>query len=87
VSHDVKLLDAYDVYGSVVDELIVELGLDARLDLDGQSKVMKSAVDEFGGIYDEYMVWVIHGDDLRSMTRALVRGNLILGRGVRFGGF
>jgi hypothetical protein len=87
VSPDVKLLDAYDVYGRVVDELIVELGLDARLDLDGQSKVMKSAVDEFDGIYDELMVWVLHGDDLRSMTRALVRGNLILGRGVRFGGF
>lgn len=81
MSPDVKLRDAYDIYGQVVGDMMIEMGLNKRLDFEGQKDVIRAASDEFSDIYDEFIIWAIHGDDKKSLTRALIRGNLILERG------
>ena len=74
-------LDMRDLFADTLDALMSELGIDGgSCDL----KTLRAIVAECFGLQaacdEDFILWVLHGDDERAKTLARVRGGIRRGR-------
>ena len=71
---DVHLEDALDLYAKVMDEILSEMGVNGhdwtREDL---HDLARTGFAEFQKIYDEFILWVVYGNDKKAQTMAMLR--------------
>lgn len=83
MSPDVHLEDAWDLYAQAMDEILGEMGVNGqdwtREDL---HDLARTGFAEFQKIYDEFILWVIYGNDKRAKTMAIMRAMRGKGNGI-----
>lgn len=68
------LLDAERVFSDALSRLMPELGIDYdRCTRDEVDLTIRIACEEFEPCWDEFVLWVIHGDDEREKTMDILR--------------
>ena len=76
-----ELLDALDLYGQVMNEILGEMGVDStRFTREDLHDLARTGFAEFNRIYDEYILWVLYGNDKRARTMAMMRAARNKGR-------
>lgn len=80
---DVHLEDAWDLYAKTMDEILSEMGVNGqdwtREDL---HDLARTGFAEFQKIYDEFILWVVYGNDKRAKTMAIMRAMRGKGKGI-----
>lgn len=80
-SVEYELLDALDLYGQVMNEILSEMGVDSRnYTREDLHDLARTGFAEFNRIYDEYVLWVLYGNDKRAKTMAMMRAAKNKGR-------
>ena len=71
---EVYLIDALEKYAEVMNELLSEMGVDSRnYTREDLHDFARTGFAEFQKIYDEFVLWVVYGDDKKAQTRAMLR--------------
>lgn len=82
MSDDTFLLDAYDKFASVLNEMMIARGLDsASTGVKEMKKTTYYCTEQFDACYNELMAWIVYGDDRKALTRALLRRSSLYGGG------
>ena len=69
-----ELLDALDLYAQVMNEILGEMGVDSsRFEREDLHELARAGFAEFNRIYDEFVLWVLYGNDKRARTMAMMR--------------
>ena len=69
-----ELLDALDLYAQVMNEILSEMGVDSRnYTREDLHELARAGFAEFNKIYDEFVLWVLYGNDKRARTMAMMR--------------
>ena len=69
-----ELLDALDLYAQVMNEIFGEMGVDSsRFEREDLHELACAGFAEFNRIYDEFVLWVLYGNDKRARTMAMMR--------------
>ena len=69
-----ELLDALDLYAQVMNEILGEMGVDSsRFGREDLHELARAGFAEFNRIYDEFVLWVLYGNDKRARTMAMMR--------------
>ena len=69
-----ELLDALDLYAQVMNDILSEMGVDSRnYSREQLHELARAGFAEFNGIYNEFVLWVLYGNDKRAKTMAMVR--------------
>lgn len=77
---DVRLLDSLDVFACVVDELMGDMGLDSRKYTRDEIRYMvRECFSVHEECWQEFVLWVIYGNDKRAKTLAVMRAGRNLG--------
>lgn len=80
---DVHLEDAWDLYAKAMDEILSEMGVNGqdwtREDL---HDLARTGFAELQKIYDEFILWVVYGNDKRAKTMAIMRAMRGKGKGI-----
>ena len=73
-SDEVYLIDALEKYAEVMNELLSEIGVDSRnYTREDLHDFARTGFAEFQKIYDEFVLWVVYGNDKKAQTRAMLR--------------
>ena len=73
-SVEYELLDALDLYAQVMNEILGEMGVDSsRFEREDLHELARAGFAEFNRIYDEFVLWVLYGNDKRARTMAMMR--------------
>ena len=71
---EVYLIDALEKYAEVMNELLGEMGVDSRnYTREDLHDFARTGFAEFQKIYDEFVLWVMYGNDRKAQTRAMLR--------------
>lgn len=71
---EVYLIDALEKYAEVMNELLSEMGVDSRnYTREDLHDFARTGFAEFQKIYDEFVLWVVYGNDRKAQTRAMLR--------------
>lgn len=71
---EVYLIDALEKYAEVMNELLSEMGIDSRnYTREDLHDLARTGFAEFQKIYDEFILWVVYGNDKKAQTRAMLR--------------
>jgi hypothetical protein len=71
---EVYLIDALEKYAEVMNELLSEMGVDSRnYTREDLHDFARTGFAEFQKIYDEFVLWVVYGNDKKAQTRAMLR--------------
>ena len=71
---EVYLIDALEKYAEVMNELLSEMGDDSRnYTREDLHDFARTGFAEFQKIYDEFVLWVVYGNDKKAQTRAMLR--------------
>jgi len=71
---EVYLIDALEKYAEVMNELLSEMGVDSRnYTREDLHDFARTGFAEFNKIYDEFVLWVMYGNDKKAQTRAMLR--------------
>lgn len=71
---EVYLIDALEKYAEVMNELLSEIGVDSRnYTREDLHDFARTGFAEFNRIYDEFVLWVVYGNDKKAQTRAMLR--------------
>lgn len=71
---EVYLIDALEKYAEVMNELLSEMGVDSRnYTREDLHDFARTGFAEFQKIYDEFVLWVMYGNDRKAQTRAMLR--------------
>ena len=71
---EVYLIDALEKYADVMNELLSEMGVDSRnYTREDLHDFARTGFAEFQKIYDEFVLWVVYGNDRKAQTRAMLR--------------
>lgn len=71
---EVYLIDALEKYAEVMNELLSEMGIDSRnYTREDLHDLARTGFAEFNKIYDEFILWVVYGNDKKAQTRAMLR--------------
>lgn len=69
-----ELLDALELYAQVMNEILAEMGVDSReYSREQLHELARAGFAEFNGIYNDFVLWVLYGNDKRAKTMAMVR--------------
>jgi hypothetical protein len=69
-----ELLDALELYAQVMNEILAEMGVDSReYSREQLHELARAGFAEFNGIYNDFILWVLYGNDKRAKTMAMVR--------------
>lgn len=69
-----ELLDALDLYADIMNEILSEMGVDGKnYTRDELKSFAKAGFAEFDNIWQDFLLWVLYGDDKRAKTMAIVR--------------
>ena len=69
-----ELLDALDLYAQVMNDILSEMGVDSRnYSREQLHEFARAGFAEFNNIYDEFVLWVLYGNDKRARTMAMMR--------------
>lgn len=71
---EVYLIDALEKYAEVMNELLSEMGVDSRnYTREDLHDFARTGFAEFQKIYDEFVLWVVYGNDKKAQTKAMLR--------------
>lgn len=71
---DVHLEDAWDLYAKAMDEIMQEIGISSdKFTREDLHDLARTGFAEFQKIYDEFILWVVYGDDKKAQTMAMLR--------------
>ena len=71
---EVYLIDALEKYAEVMNELLSEMGVDSKnYTRENLHDFARTGFAEFQKIYDEFVLWVVYGNDKKAQTRAMLR--------------
>lgn len=71
---DVHLEDAWDLYAKTMDEIMQEIGISSdKFTREDLHDLARTGFGEFQKIYDEFILWVIYGNDKRAKTMAILK--------------
>lgn len=71
---EVYLIDALEKHAEVMNELLSEMGVDSRnYTREDLHDFARTGFAEFQKIYDEFVLWVVYGNDKKAQTRAMLR--------------
>jgi len=71
---EVYLIDALEKYAEVMNELLSEMGVDSRnYTREDLHDFARTGFAEFNKIYDEFILWVVYGNDKKAQTMAMLR--------------
>ena len=71
---EVYLIDALEKYAEVMNELLSEMGIDSRnYTREDLHDLARTGFAEFNKIYDEFVLWVVYGNDKKAQTMAMLR--------------
>ena len=71
---EVYLIDALEKYAEVMNEVLSEMGVDSRnYTREDLHDFARTGFAEFQKIYDEFVLWVVYGNDKKAQTRAMLR--------------
>lgn len=74
MSPDVHLEDAWDLYAKAMDEIMQEIGISSdKFTREDLHDLARTGFAEFQKIYDEFILWVVYGDDKKAQTMAMLR--------------
>ena len=74
LNDEVYLIDALEKYAEVMNELLSEMGVDSRTyTREDLHDFARTGFAEFQKIYDEFVLWVVYGNDKKAQTRAMLR--------------
>lgn len=74
MSPDTHLEDAWDLYAKTMDEIMQEIGISSdRFTREDLHDLARTGFAEFQKIYDEFVLWVVYGDDKKAQTMAMLR--------------
>ena len=80
---EVYLIDALEKYAEVMNELLSEMGIDSRnYTCEDLHDLARTGFAEFQKIYDEFILWVVYGNDKRAKTMAIMRAMRGKGKGI-----
>lgn len=85
VDCEVMLLDVSHAFSTVLTDLMVERGIDRTRFTDRELKqiVAECMRDCYRQGWEEFVLWVLHGDDRRAKTKEVLQTNM--GRPTLFG--
>lgn len=73
-SEEYELLDALDLYGDIMNEILAEVGVDSsKFTREDLHDLARTGFSKFNGIWQEFVLWVLYGDDKRAKTMALLK--------------
>ena len=73
---EVKLLDALDLYGEVMNQILAEMEVDgSKYTREELHQLARAGFDEFDRTYEEFILWVLYGDDQKAKTLARIRAS------------
>ena len=73
-SEEYKLLDALDLYGDIMNEILTEVGVDSnKFTREDLHDLARTGFSKFNDIWQEFVLWVLYGDDKRAKTMALLK--------------
>lgn len=71
---EVYLIDALEKYAEVMNELLSEMGVDSRnYTREDLHDFARTGFAEFQNIYDEFVLWVVYGNDKKAQTMAMLK--------------
>ena len=71
---DVHLEDAWDLYAKAMDEIMQEIGISSdKFTREDLHDLARTGFGEFQKIYDEFILWVVYGNDKRAKTMAILK--------------
>ena len=74
LNDEVYLIDALEKYAEVMNELLSEMGVDSRnYTREDLHDFARTGFAAFNKIYDEFVLWVVYGNDKKAQTRAMLR--------------
>ena len=74
MSPDVHLEDAWDLYAKTMDEIMQEIGISSdKFTREDLHDLARTGFAEFQKIYDEFILWVVYGNDKKAQTMAMLK--------------
>ncbi len=71
---DHEFVDALDRFAEELDKILSEIGVSGEnYSRDDLRDLARTGFAEFNKIYDEYLMWVMYGDDKKAKTLAMIR--------------
>lgn len=78
----VTLAEAHKLFSNTLTDMMIERGMMEPRFTNGElRKIIACCVSEFNSCWDEFVMWVMHGDDKKERAMDVVRASLTYDKG------